>query len=497
MSDPGPPALALRDITHTFGATQALAGASLVVRSGTVHAVLGENGAGKTTLMRCAFGLVKPDRGAMEREGSAYSPRSPRDALHAGIGMVHQHFALVPAMTVAENVALGGQGVFSHTRTAAAVRELSERTGLHVDPGALVADLPLAARQRVEILKALSRNARLLILDEPSAMLTPGEAAELWRWTRSFVANGGTVTLVTHKLREALAIADDVTVLRRGATTLAAPATYTDEGELVRAMIGTAAHDSAVRVAVGEDTSTMEDRPRPAGRVVIAAESLELRGADGAIAIRDASFVIHSGEIAGVAAVEGAGHRELLRALGGRLQPARGVLRLPPSAGYVPEDRARDALVLSFSLVENVALAGSGCARGRTPWRALERRTEELLTGYDVRAADVSVAARTLSGGNQQKLVLAREFEAAAMGSAVGDRAVVLDNPTRGLDVVAASSVYRRLRDARDAGVAVVVYSTDLDEVIALADRVLVVHAGAVRELPADREAVGRAMVGL
>lgn len=445
--------------------------------------------------------------------------------------MVHQHFALVPAMTVAENIALGGQGLFNHSRTAATVRELGERTGLRVDPYALAGELPIAAQQRVEILKALTRDARLLILDEPSAMLSPEESAELWRWLRRFVAGGNTVALVTHKLREALAIADDVTVLRRGTTILATAAADTNEDALVRAMIGEPIRDAAVGAAVGTaspaapapgsvvqgaaegyrsaekgsgqtdvDASAQpagEAAPRLAGEVVISAESLTLRTESGAVAIRDAAFTVHAGEIVGVAAVEGAGQRELLKALAGRLPPESGVLRIPASVGYVPEDRTRDALIADFSLTENVALAASGRARGRTPWHALEVHTAALLTEYDIRAQATSVIARTLSGGNQQKLVLAREFSAAGSDDGGDDgSAVVLDNPTRGLDVVAAAAVYRRLRAARAAGIAVVFYSGDLDEVLSLADRVLVVHAGEVRELPADRNSVGKAMVG-
>lgn len=517
MPDDRPAALTLRDVTHRFGATRALDGASLVVRRGTLHAVLGENGAGKTTLVRCAFGLVRPDAGRLELDGAPYAPATPADALRHGVGMVHQHFTLVPAMTVAENVALGGRGRFDRRRAANVVRELGERTGLRVEPDARVRDLPVGAQQRVEILKALVRGARLLILDEPSAVLVPDESVELNAWLRRYVSEGNTAVVVTHKLREALATADDVTVLRHGRTVLAAPARELDEHVLLGAMLGTAGRDAgATELAtvgaapeherrpaaapgrrVPDEPASHGDAPPAAGQrqsggtapVVLRADALRLFRADGSVAIHDASLAVRAGEIVGIAGVENAGQRELLRALAGRLAPDGGTLALPARVGFVPEDRHRDALILDFTLAENAALAEAGRGRGRAPWRALRERAARLLERHDVRPAVATLPAWALSGGNQQKLVLARELE-------TGAPALVLENPTRGLDVRAAAAVHARLRAAREAGVAVVVYASDLDEVLALADRMLVVHAGRVREVPREREAVGRAMVG-
>ena len=503
--------LHLTGIDKRFGATKALDGASLRVRPGTVHALLGENGAGKTTLMRVAFGELRADAGTVRIGGSEARLRSPADAIALGVGMVHQHFALVPAMTVAENVALGGRGRFQPARAAARVRQLGEETGLVLDPGARVSELGVAAQQRTEIVKALAREARLLVLDEPTAVLAPAEAAELLRWLRRYADAGNAVVLITHKLREALATADEVTVLRRGRSVATMAAREASEASLAAAMLGEAAaardNDPARGGTVAVDaageaivisgggppkvvaprtahTSYVATRP-----LVIRAERLQLRDARGIERVRDATFSIASGEIVGIAAVEGSGQRELLLALAGRLRPWSGSLELPERVGFVPEDRQRDALVLDFALHENVALRGLGARRGLVPWKRVEEQTGELLRTFDVRAAGPRVPARTLSGGNQQKLVLAREL-------ADAPAALVAESPTRGLDIRASAAVRDRLREARDAGTAVVVHSGDLDELLALADRILVVHQGRVVEAPRDRERVGRMMLG-
>ncbi len=492
---PADAALTLEGVSHSFGSTRALYEARLVVRRGTLHAVLGENGAGKSTLMRVAFGMLQPDAGSMTLNGSTYAPRSPADALRSGVGMVHQHFTLVPAMSVAENVALGGRGSFDRRRAAAHVSSLCERTGLVVDPKAKVQDLPVAAQQRVEILKALSRGASLLILDEPTAVLAPDDVTELQDWLRSYVQRGNTVVLVTHKLREALAVADDITVLRRGRTVLSEPAASLTADDLIRPIVGSGADANARDTADAQLVRRSDGRPDRGQAdsrktVVVRAAGLRLVREDGSVAIERADLSARAGEILGVAGVEGAGQRELLRALAGRIQPASGELQIPERVGFVPEDRHRDALILDFGLDENVALSGAGRASGRTPWRRIRERTGKLISMHDVRAAGVRQPARALSGGNQQKLVLARELD-------TGADALVLENPTRGLDVRAAGAVLERLRVARDAGVAIVLHATDLDEVLPIADRMIVVHAGRVREVPVDREAVGRAMVAM
>jgi general nucleoside transport system ATP-binding protein len=485
-------ALALRDIDKRYGTTQALASASLYVRPGTVHALLGENGAGKSTLMRIAYGMERPDAGTLAVHGSSVRFGSPADAIAHGVGMVHQHFTLVPVMTVAENIALGGRGKLDLPRVAAKLRELTERTGFALDAESRVESLSVAAQQRVEIAKALVREARVLILDEPTAVLPPPESEQLLGWLRSYADRGGTVVLITHKLREALSIADDVTVLRRGRPVLALPGRDATIDSLTAGMIGSAAEDDA-----GTRPTVAVERlgTRPTSRTpVFRADHITLTNERGVVRLRDATFSIHPGEIVGIAGVEGSGQHELLRALAGRLPIASGTLSRPARVGFVPEDRHRDAVLLDRSLVENVALLGAGSRRGLVDWKAYASRTESLARTFDVRAAGLHVPMRTLSGGNQQKLVLAREL---ADEGGMNTRGIVVENPTRGLDVRAASEVHARLRQVRDAGAAVVLYSSDIDEVLLLADRVLVVFSGRVREAAMDREAVGRLMLGI
>lgn len=476
-------ALDLVGISKHFGAATALVATSLRVREGTVHALLGENGAGKTTLMRVAFGSIRPDAGRVFIHGREVELRSSAQAIAAGIGMVHQHFTLVPAMTVAENVALGGRGRLRRAEIEGAIHDISARTGFELDPSARVGSLPVGAQQRVEIAKALARRASILIMDEPTAVLAPAEVDDLLRWLRQFAAQGNTVILITHKLREALAIADDVTVLRRGRVVHTGRASTATAASLTAAMLGTEIASASHHQAPSHLT---------VGAPVFRAERITLRDAHGVVRVQEASFVVRGHEIVGVAAIEGSGQHELLRALAGRHRVDGGTLDRPERVGFVPEDRHAEALLLDRSLVENVALRDAGRRRGVLRWRPLRDRTASLMAAYDVRASSEQLAARALSGGNQQKLVLAREMEG-------GDDppAIVLENPTRGLDVRAAADVHARLRAARDRGAAVIVYSGDLDEVLALSTRVLVVRGGSVREVAPDRDVVGRAMLGL
>lgn len=505
------PLLSLAHISRRFGQVQALDDVSFVVHAGTVHALLGENGAGKTTLMRIVFGLLTPDDGVtpsvIEWRGTPLVVRAPADALATGIGMVHQHFTLVPAMTVAENVALGGHGRFDPVAAASRVREVGARAGLLLDPDARVDTLPVGAQQRCEIVKALARDVQLLILDEPTAVLAPAEARELLIWVRRFADAGNAVVLITHKLRDALAVADDVTVLHRGRSVLSVPARQTTEAALAAAMLGDAQHVHEVSTALdmpdvsaahdthevpsrsGFRSSVQNDHDAPG--TILSLRDVTWCDARDVVRVRRASMEVRRGEIVGIAAVEGAGQHELLRLLAGRLTPMRGFVIRPMDVGFVPEDRHRDALLLDAPLFENVALRGAGARRGRLSWPDFRHRTTALMTRFDVRAASVETSARTLSGGNQQKFVLGREL-------GVGDAppALVVENPSRGLDFKATQAVQQALRDARDRGTAVVLYSSDLDEVLLLADRVYVVHDGRVTEMIADRDAVGRAMLG-
>lgn len=485
-----PPALALEGISKHFGPVNALSDVSLRVKPGTVHALLGENGAGKTTLMHVAFGMVKRDAGSIYVDGHRVETRSPADAIATGLGMVHQHFSLVPAMSVAENLALGGRGLLRARDLSTLVRRIADQTGFTLDPHVRVEDLSVGAQQRVEIAKAVARNARILILDEPTAVLAPSEVDDLLRWVRAFASAGNAAVLITHKLNEALAVADHVTVLRRGRVVHDMPAARATMSELTSAMLGM--NTSAL------DDPAAGDKAR--GAEVFVAKGLSVRDERGALRLRDASLAVRAGEILGVAGVEGSGQRELLRALAGRLEPAVGRLARPSRVGFVPEDRHRDAVLIDRSLTDNVALRDAGQRTGRMPWSMLRDRTQRLMREFDVRAPSPEVPLRSLSGGNQQKLVLGREMQADTGSTPVdGEHApagLVVENPTRGLDVRATAEVHSRLRAACEAGVAIVVYSSDLDEVLALASRVVVVHAGKVREVPRDRDAVGRAMLG-
>lgn len=483
------PALALTHVHKSFGTVRALHDVSLHVRAGTVHALLGENGAGKTTLMRIAFGLVAPDQGDVFVHGAIMRRHSALNAIEHGVGMVHQHFSLVPAMTVAENIALGEHGRYNASRMAERIRDIGERTGLIIDPTARVSDLSVSAQQRCEIVKALARHARVLILDEPTAVLAPDEAQALLRWLRGFVAERSdhAVVLITHKLRDALNIADDITVLRRGESVSAGAADTFTECTLANAMLGPGERTHAVEAEVVPIVTRHTDSVG-AHHVVLQADALTVHDNRGVPRVKHASFTVRAGEIVGLAAIEGSGQAELLRAVVGLLPLASGRLHAPADTGFVPEDRHRDALLLDASLTENFALRDAGTRRGLVPWASLAARATNILQQRDVRAPTVQVMARTLSGGNQQKFILARALDEAPT-------ALVVENPTRGLDFRAAAAVHDALRNARDAGIAILFFSSDLDEVLTLGDRVLVMHDGVLREVPRERDVAGRAML--
>lgn len=498
----------LAGISKRFGRVQALRDATLEVRPGEVHGVLGENGAGKTTLLGILGGLSAPDAGTVEVAGKAYTLRTPRDAWAVGVGLVQQHFALVPPLTVLENLALGRSRKMPELESDA--EALMARTGLEVPLDAPVAFLGVGSRQRVEILKALLRRPRVLVLDEPTAVLAPAEVDALFRLLRELAGQGEAVVLVAHKLDEVLSVADRVTVLRSGSTVLTAPVADVDAPTLIRAMVGS---DSADPAAVGHGVGggpgmggesgmrradTAGAAPEPAISPVVAElTGVRVRGTRGEWAVNGASLQVRRGEVVGVAGVEGNGQRELARVLARRIAPDEGTVRLPDQVAYVPQDRQGEGLVADFDLTANVALAlhdHPGYARGPwLRWGALRQRTAELLDRFDVRAAGPGVAAATLSGGNQQRVVVARELS-------LERELVVAESPTRGLDVAAAAFVHGELTRLASSpgGPGVVLVSTDLDEILALSHRIFVMVRGRLVEVPADahtREGVGRLML--
>ena len=485
-------ALELRGIVKRFGPVQALRGADFTLAPGEVHALLGENGAGKSTLMHVAYGLVRPDAGTMTVRGRTVLPNSPREARRLGLGMVHQHFTSIPAFTVAENVALSAGWSVRPKELRDRVLDLMGRVGLTLDPDARAGGLTVAAKQRLEILKALAGDATILLLDEPTAVLAPPDAEELLRVVREFAGGGGAAVLITHKLDEALRAADRVTALRAGRVTLTGPAAAQTPDLLARAMIGSGVPAPAPGPALGPRRRAEAGEPQP----LVRCEMLDLPREDGrGLALRGASLTIAAGELVGVAAVEGNGQRELLRTIAGLARPLGGRLEVAAPAAFVPEDRTTEGLIGELALTDNVVLGlGRGAPwvhRGRLDWRAARERTSSLIRRFGIRASGPDAPAGALSGGNQQKLVIARALELAP-------RVVVAENPTRGLDIHAADDVWRRLAAAAAGGAAVLVYSSDLDEVLERADRAVVVAKGTVTAAPtgAGRAELGAMMLG-
>jgi simple sugar transport system ATP-binding protein len=481
------PALELWGIHRKFGSVHALRGADFALLPGEVHALLGENGAGKTTLMQIAAGLTQPDAGTVRVDGVEHRGLSPQAARRLGIGMVHQHFTSVPAFTVAENVALAAGWPVAPAALRRRVRETSDRVGLPLDPDARVEGLSVALRQRLEIVKALAADARILLLDEPTAVLAPGEVEDLLRVIRRFTVEGGSAVLITHKLDEALAAADRVTVLRRGLVVLTSGVAETSAAALASAMIGEGGSEEAVEPA---PPAAREGRD-----TLVRLDGIDVGRESGlGIALRGASLSVDAGEIVAVAAVEGNGQRELLRAIAGRVRPLRGLCRVMEPIAFIPEDRTTEGLIPEMTLTENVVLGSSEGAwwlRGRTvDWGAAEARTAALLEEFAVSAPGPWVPAASLSGGNQQRLVVGRELSKRPS-------VVVAENPTRGLDIRATATIHGRLRRAAAEGAAVIVHSGDLDEVLALATRIVVARRGRLIAAPAGvtREELGALML--
>jgi general nucleoside transport system ATP-binding protein len=480
--------LELQGITKRFGSLVANDHIDLSIAPGQIHALLGENGAGKTTLMNILYGLTQPDEGSILADGEPAVFHSPKDAIRAGIGMVHQHFMLVPVFTVAENVTLGMEqtrvlGLLDRRRMRRQVRDLSERYGLRVDPDAIVEDLPVGVQQRVEILKALVRDAQVLILDEPTAVLTPGETEDLFRIMRELRASGRAIVFISHKLREVQAIADTVTILRRGQVVGERPP-HTGEEELASLMVGRSVQLRVTKTIAKPGRAVLDVRD-----LTVAGSHAHHEAGTGQAAVDNLSFQVRAGEILGLAGVQGNGQTELCEALMGLRPVIAGSVRLDDhditaasprdrlraGIGYIPEDRQEDGLVSSFSVSENVILDtydrpsfASGLA---LKLGAIRETAQARAREFDIRTTSIDAPVGTLSGGNQQKVILARE-----VGRDV--RLLLASQPTRGLDVGSIEFVHRRMIEERDKGVAVLLVSSELDEIYALADRIAIMYEG-------------------
>ncbi len=486
-----PPAIELIGICKSFGPVKANKDVSLSVAAGSIHGIVGENGAGKSTLMSILYGFYEADSGEIRVRGETRAIRSSADAIAAGIGMVHQHFMLVEPLSVVENVVLGAEGGAllkgGIAKARAELGRLSREYGLAIDPDAIVGELSVGLQQRVEILKALYRGADILILDEPTAVLTPAEADQLFELLRALKAQGKTVILITHKLREIMAVTDRVSVMRRGEMVAHVETARTSPPELAEAMVGR-------RVLL-----RVEKAPRPRGAPVLEAAGLTVIDERGCERLRNADLTLHEGEIVGIAGVAGNGQSELLDVLAGLVQPARGVIRLggriltaaernPANLRrlglmHIPEDRQKAGLVTAFAAAENAILGyHDDPAFGPGPFLSpmlVERHALSGMQDYDVRPADPGLKTAKFSGGNQQKIVLAREIERAP-------KVLLVGQPTRGVDIGAIEFIHRRLIALRDAGVAILLVSVELEEVMALSDRILALCGG---EITGEREA--------
>jgi general nucleoside transport system ATP-binding protein len=495
--------LRLRGITKRFGDLVANDSIDLEVLPGEIHCLLGENGAGKTTLMNVLYGLLPPDEGTISIDGVEHVPASPKEAIAAGIGMVHQHFMLVEVFTVAENLILGREeskaGLLNMNDARRTVRRLSERYGLDVDPEAVIEELPVGVQQRVEILKALANDAKYLILDEPTAVLTPQETDQLIAVMRSLRDEGKAIVFITHKLREVRAIADKITVIRHGKVVGAAKPTDS-ESDLAELMVG-----RAVQLVVDKG------RASPSGKPRLVLNGISVARPNGTLAVEDLDLEVFGGEIVCIAGVQGNGQTELAQALLGVTPVIKGSMQLDgrpltgltpretidAGLGFVPEDRKQDGCVGTFSVAENLILNHYDeppYARGiAMDLSKVRQNATHRVAEFDIRTQSIEAPVSSLSGGNQQKVVLARE-----LSRPLG--VLVACQPTRGLDVGAIEFVHRRLIEERDRGTAVVIVSTELDEVVALADRIAVMYRGRIVGIvPPDtsREVLGLLMAGV
>jgi ABC-type uncharacterized transport system ATPase subunit len=500
-----PPVLQLRGITKAFPGVLANDHIDLTLEKGEIHALLGENGAGKTTLMNILYGLYTPDEGEIEIHSKKAMINDPNDAIAQGIGMVHQHFMLIPVFTVTENVMLGVESMRAGVlldRAAAAerIREISERFGLQVDPDVRVEDLSVGAQQRVEIIKILYREADILILDEPTAVLTPQEVDELFKVIHSLVEQGKSIIFITHKLKEVFAIADRITVLRDGhvvGTTTPAEAT---EASLAKMMVGR------------EVILKVDKKPAEPGEVVLRLDGLAVRDDRNLLAVKGVSLEVRAGEVLGIAGVQGNGQTELVEAITGLRAIEAGEVHIlgqdtthgsprqitEAGSAHVPEDRQKDGLVLSFPVADNLVLNTyyePPFAHGISLRHdEIEEAAEERVKAFDIRTPSIFLPTSNLSGGNQQKVIVAREFSRPI-------KLLIASQPTRGLDVGSIEYIHQRIMEKRDEGCAVLLVSPELDEIMSLADCIAVMFAGEIlASMPAaqaTREKLGLLMAGI
>ena len=495
--------LELRGITKKFGSFTANDSINLKVETGQIHAILGENGAGKSTLMNIVYGLLKADSGEILVDGKTVDISNPSDALNVGIGMVHQHFMLIPVFTVAENIMLGHEKssklrVLDLDQARAAISAISQDFGLQVDPDAIVETLPVGIQQKVEIIKALIYEAKVLILDEPTAVLTPQETDELLNTMRDLKSKGTSIIFITHKLREVRAVADQITIIRRGKV-VAAVSPETSEAELASMMVG-----RAVDLAP-------EKYPHEIGSAILEIKNLTVRDALGTAIVKNVNFHVNAGEVLAVAGVQGNGQSELARALinledhiegsvlldGKEIRGASIKDSLHAGIAFIPESRELDGVIGSFSIAENLILdlhEQSPYSKGiNLSAKVMQSEAEKRVAEFDIRTQSIMDAVSTLSGGNKQKVVIARELSRPI-------KVLVASQPTRGLDVGSIEFVHERILAERDAGRGVILFSTELDEVMALADRIAVMYRGEILDIvdsKVTREELGLLMAGI